>query len=82
LIYDVVNGVRPSTEGYDWDPVWKEIMEKCWTGNPEDRCTFEYIQNTLEKYCPESAGKLPELHMTKEPLETDRLLQDSFHTTL
>ncbi|CAH0381340.1 unnamed protein product [Bemisia tabaci] len=47
---------RPDITGYDCPSDIKELMEKCWQDNPDDRPTFENIRQVIRRamrgYCP------------------------------
>jgi hypothetical protein len=47
------NGVTPAIpEGCD--PCLKELMEKCWNADPENRPSMEQICDVLDKYMDEN----------------------------
>ena len=48
--FSVDKGLRPEhVEGCKHPPTcWKELMEKCWKGNPEERPTTESCNNEAE----------------------------------
>lgn len=40
---------RPDVSGYDCPPDLEELMQRCWSDNPDERPTFDNIRNIMRR---------------------------------
>src|ERR1700753_1708297 len=60
LILDICRGKRPKIRE-ETPEFLKELIQKCWDANPENRPTSEEVRKTLDSKSYEELGKLEEL---------------------